>query len=522
MNRQIDFADIQNIPDEKFKLVQTDVRIFDAAPKTRPVGYFEDALRRFVKNKASVAGAIVILIILLFVILAPFITPYKVSDFDQVYAKARPKIKAFERSGFWDGSKKMHYNERYLMYMYAIGMGASDTTGDSKVISFEAGQDNPYRAINKINGETMSGGQNYWNVTVDSYYALGFRYLTITEARFNAIREFEEQSGLQVLYPMVDREGKFGSEAGMKDANYWYRQAPNGAPLSKKGKPMGLEEMQKEGLVPNYLHDDKGELQYFVPRDKTMRDVRVLYYNYYQFMNGKEPVFYFGSDSQGFDIMARMAQGTRLSLLLAVAVSIINLTLGAIIGAVEGYYGGAIDLIIERIIDILSGMPFYVVATLFQLHLVQTGKVSTFVGLLFAFILTGWIGTAYRVRTQFYRFKKEEYILSARTLGASDARLMFKHIFPNAIGTIITSSVLVIPATILSESTLSYLGIVNFQGQAMTSLGTMMQLGQAYLSTDPHILFFPAIIISLLMISFNLFGNGLRDAFNPSLRGADE
>jgi oligopeptide transport system permease protein len=98
---------------------------------------------------------------------------------------------------------------------------------------------------------------------------------------------------------------------------------------------------------------------------------------------------------------------------------------------------------------------------------------------------------------------------------------MFKHIFPNAIGTIITRSVLVIPGAIFSESTLSYLGLLSFDGSKMTSLGTLLANARGTIATDPHILFFPAIVISLLMISFNLFGNGLRDAFNPSLRGAE-
>lgn len=163
-----------------------------------------------------------------------------------------------------------------------------------------------------------------------------------------------------------------------------------------------------------------------------------------------------------------------------------------------------------------------IAATLMQLHLVSTGKLSTFWGLIALFCITGWIGIAYRVRTQFYRFKHQEYVLAARTLGARDFRLMFKHIFPNAIGTIITSSVLIIPTTIISESILSYLGIANFQGRKGTSLGTLLANGKKYLNTDPHIIMLPAIVISLLMISFNLFGNGLRDALNPSLRGADE
>ena len=218
--------------------------------------------------------------------------------------------------------------------------------------------------------------------------------------------------------------------------------------------------------------------------------------------------------------MVRLASGIRLSLLLAFGVSAINLVIGAIYGTIEGYYGGTVDLVMERIVDILSGLPFVVVATLFQMHFANTAGILP--SLLFAFVLTGWIGTSRRVRTQFYRFKSQEYVLAARTLGASDLRLMFVHIFPNTLGTIITSSVLVIPTVFFSESMLSYLGIVNLNGTTMTSIGAMLADGQTVLSAFPHVIFFPALVISLLMISFNLFGNGLRDAFNPSLRGVDE
>ena len=115
----------------------------------------------------------------------------------------------------------------------------------------------------------------------------------------------------------------------------------------------------------------------------------------------------------------------------------------------------------------------------------------------------------------------QEYVLAARTLGAKDRRIMFKYIFPNSLGTIITGSVLTIPGVIFTESMLSYLGIVNLETSSLTSIGTMLSQGQGLLSTYPHVLFFPALFIALLEISFNLFGNGLRDAFNPSLRGTE-
>ena len=251
-----------------------------------------------------------------------------------------------------------------------------------------------------------------------------------------------------------------------------------------------------------------------------MMKVRVLYYNYYQYLNGFEPEYILGTDSQGYDLALRLAGGLKLSLLVAVCVSAINFVLGAMYGAVEGYYGGAVDMILERVSDILNGVPFMVVATLFQIHLAK--KVGPVPSLLFAFVVTGWIGTAYRVRTQFYRFKNQEYVMAARTLGARDRRIIWKHIFPNTLGTIITSSALVIPSVIFSESMLSYLGIVKLGSSTTTSLGTLLSDASGIWTNYPHLMIFPAVFISLLMISFNLFGNGLRDAFNPSLRGVED
>lgn len=125
-------------------------------------------------------------------------------------------------------------------------------------------------------------------------------------------------------------------------------------------------------------------------------------------------------------------------------------------------------------------------------------------------------------RMQFYRYKNQEYILAARTLGAKDRRIIWKHIFPNALGTIVTSCALVIPSMIFSEANLSFLGIINLSSGNITSVGTLISHGQGYLATAPYMVLFPSIFLVLLMLSFNLFGNGLRDAFNPSLRGSED
>ena len=246
-----------------------------------------------------------------------------------------------------------------------------------------------------------------------------------------------------------------------------------------------------------------------------------MFYNYYRATHsGAHPEFIFGTDSGGYDLAYRVAVGTRLSLALALSVFMINFIIGAVWGAVSGYFGGRCDLIMQFITYVLSGVPFMVVATLFSIYL--AARVGAVVSLLFAFVLTGWISTASRVRAGFYRFKGREYVMASRTLGASDARIILTHIFPNALGTVITASVLTIPGVIFSESMLSYLGIINLGTERVTSLGTLLaDAGSAWMPS-PHLVIFPGIIISLLMICFNLFGNGLRDALDPMQSGAGE
>ncbi len=264
---------------------------------------------------------------------------------------------------------------------------------------------------------------------------------------------------------------------------------------------------------------DDGSYIYSVRKSGSVQ-ARVCYYNYYQYLNGYEPLYLLGTSVLGQDLFCGIGVGARFSLIFAIVVSAINLTIGAIYGAIQGYYGGTIDIVMDRFADICSGIPMIVVTVLFQLHL--AAKVGTVGAFLFAFVMTGWIGMSALTRKQFYRFKGQEFVFAARTLGASDKRLMFKHIFPNAMGTIITSCALIIPSVVLSETTMTYLGIINIADFAGTSIGTLLAQGQPSMLTAPHAMFFPSIYFALLLICFNLFGNGLRDAFNPTTRGVED
>ncbi len=482
----------EHIPAEKFQFIQQDAQIHDLKFETEPVGYLKDAFRRFRKNKSSVIGGLVIIILILFALITPFVSRYGVSDRDAYYAYALPKNNLFAGLGFWDGCQTVTINQqtydRYEAIPGAIVEHISEEAADAR--------------------DSRKGSTH--KIRLDTYAKVGYIYKTITDQEYQDTLAYEKETGIQVFYPLID-SSQVKAAAYQNDANAWYLTNEKG--VAKRNKEGKLRDI--------YLLDEAGNPVYTKPvGGGTQHEVRILYSAWYQMLNGEHASFLFGADANGYDILVRIASGARLSFLLSICVSAINLFLGIFIGSLEGYYGGKFDLIMERIKEFLYEIPTIVIFSLFQLHLAS--KVGPVVSLLFAFIFFGWIHTSSTVRAQFYRFKGQEYVMAARTLGAKDRRLIFRHILPNGIGYIITASVLSIPSTILSEASLSYLGILNLQTDSMTSIGTMLSNGQSTLSTYPHCLFFPAAFIALLMICFNMFGNGLRDAFNPSLRGADE
>lgn len=514
------------IPPEKFEFVHSGERIADKKFEDKPIGYFKDAWIRFRKNHASVVATIIIICIVLFAFLTPiFNTRYNARFMDSYYAKKAPRALALRPLGIFDGGTSRTFSEKGLIKAIAIGMGAEDYDGRS--VSLGEGLESYYQPMLKIGDpiEKRAGKKITltFNGKIDTYLEVGFMYLSLEQAEYQRIVQWEKDNNLHVFYPLVENNSY---NADAKDANNWYKTKKNvPVRINEKGKAEELTYSPDTVLEDNYKRDAEGNLVYYEYAgggnfETAQYKVRVLYYNYYRYKNGFEPNYILGTDSQGYDLALRMAGGIKLSLLVAICVSFINFIIGAVYGAIEGYYGGLTDLIMERISDILSGVPFIIVATLFQIHL--AAKVGAVPSLLFAFVLTGWIGTAARVRTQFYRFKNQEYVMAARTLGARDSRIIWKHIFPNSLGTIITSCALVIPGVINSESMLSYLGIVKLGSAGSTSLGTLLSDASSIWTNYPHLMIYPALILSLLMICFNLFGNGLRDAFNPSLRGVED
>lgn len=533
-------SDIYNINKEKLKFATNRDISHDKRLDTKPVGYLEDAFKRFKKNKGSIVAAWIVILLVLYAIVGPLCIPRNytkayVSDSElQRYQYLAPKVSFLDGTGFWDGTTVKEITEvQYAQYVAR---------------EYETGLNPIQKIVEKYEVKDSMGTKTMLKVKFDTYNAISCFEKQLSYDEYVALQQWQKDNGIQVIMPYVNASTTapttgVAATVRIVDANIWYNSDRKGKPIDLNGKPI----KKLEDYIPAYLtvknatiKDDKytGERLHGDPGienpDSPDRwiyakvtgttlgnyNVRVNAYNYFIYKYDFEPSFVFGTEVQGYDIFSRLASGARFSLLFAVAISAINLIIGAFYGAVEGYYGGATDLIMERISDILSAIPSMVVTVLFNLHL--SGAVGPVISLLFSFILTGWIGMASRVRMQFYRFKNQEYVLAARTLGARDSRIMFKHIFPNSLGTIITGSVLVIPGVIFSETSLTYLGIINLDSPTRASVGAMLNAGKLVMTKFPHVILFPALFIALLMVSFNLFGNGLRDAFNPSLRGAED
>ena len=241
-------------------------------------------------------------------------------------------------------------------------------------------------------------------------------------------------------------------------------------------------------------------------------DVKVDYYAYCGVPEGE--YHWFGTDYLGRDLLTRLFRGARISLIIAFVSVICNVVIGVIYGSISGYYGGKVDMVLTHFAEVLDGLPYIVVTILFML-LFGSGMLS----IILALCVTGWIGTSRLIRAQFYRFKGREYVLAARTLGVRDLKLIFRHILPNTVGPLITRAMIAVPGAIFSESFLAYIGLGIKPPEP--SIGILLSNGQDVLLQYPYQTLFPAILISVLMIAFNLFSNGLRDALDPTRRGEE-
>ena len=274
---------------------------------------------------------------------------------------------------------------------------------------------------------------------------------------------------------------------------------------------------------------------YFYPYSYTQQDVSGKHMAPFEYSKKEqqriargEKVFphIMGTDNLGRDYCIRVIYGTRISLMVGLISALIVVVIGIIYGAISGYFGGKVDMIMMRIVDIIYSLPDVLIVILLSVaikDIISTSKNSLILrlgpGMISIFIVFGllyWVGMARQVRGQVLSIKEQEYVLAARAMGAKPAHIIRKHMLPNCVSVIIITAAMQIPSAIFTESFLSFVGMG--VSMPMPSLGSLASDARSGLVSYPYLLMFPAASIFLIVLSFNLLGNGLRDAFDPKLR----
>lgn len=331
---------------------------------------------------------------------------------------------------------------------------------------------------------------------------------------------------LLIIIIIMSIVGPHMSEYGNDDQNLSRAKLPPHAPVLEKISWLGFDgtltddfkgstvEEAKRKAILRFDKENKGKFIDFKVKSKgngERNSAKVeATYHVYEAKGMGDQYFWLGTDHLGRDQWTRLWLGTRVSLIIAFVAALLDLLIGVAYGGISGFFGGKVDNYMQRVIEILVGIPNLVIILLMMLFM-QPGIMS----IVIALAITGWTGMARIVRGEVMKVKNQEFVLAARTLGTSNGSIIRKHLLPNIMGIIIVNTMFSIPSAVFFEAFLSFIGLGIVPPKA--SLGSLINIGFQNLRIYPHLLVYPAILISLIMITFNILGDGLRDAFDPKM-----
>lgn len=476
---------VKKIPTEKWERVPSESMDKDVIARPS-LTYWQDAWRRLKQNKLAMFGLICVVVLILWGYLGTVVVEWKNNA---EYEKNYEELVAADKQAEADATfvlkpeRKINNGNSNLPAVMKLYKVDEDTyfylvPYEFKIILVEDGQiqDNPvpemdYRRYKDKINESIG----------EDELAHIEQYLTLPIA-MRQFKFFEVEDQIVYVPYYFWKEKRIELEAELED-------------ISNREKRDAERERVNKVLkgIPVYHVYMNGEE---VETSKTM-------------LNNK---YWFGTDQLGRDIYSRVMYGARISLTVAFVATLVNFIIGVFYGGISGYIGGTVDNVMMRIVDIISTVPLLIYVILIQVFFDQTGLFTICLALGIVF----WVRMARLVRGQILSIKEQEYILAARTIGASTGRILSRHLIPNAMGPIIVSLAMSIPSAIFTEAFLSFIGI----GIAVpvASWGTMAQEATQNLNAYPYQLFYPALFISATVLAFNFLGDGLRDALDPRLR----
>jgi len=476
---------VKKIPTEMWERVPSESMEKDVIARPS-LTYWQDAWRRLKQNKLAMFGLICVIALVLWGFLGTVVVEWKNNaEYEANYEELVDAGKQSEADATFvlQPERKINNGNSNLPAIMKLYKVDEDTyfylvPYEFKIILVEDGQiqDNPvpemdYRRYKEVINESI-GEDELTHIE---------KYLTLPKA-MQQFKFFEVEDQIVYVPYYFWKEKRVELEADLEDIS------DRAARDEERDR---VDEILKDTPV-YHVYIDGEEIE----TSKTM-------------LNNK---YWFGTDQLGRDIYSRVMYGARISLTVAFVATLVNFIIGVFYGGISGYIGGTVDNVMMRVVDIISTVPLLIYVILIQVFFDQTGLFTICLALGIVF----WVRMARLVRGQILSIKEQEYILAARTIGASTGRILSRHLIPNAMGPIIVSLAMSIPAAIFTEAFLSFIGI----GIAVpvASWGTMAQEATQNLNAYPYQLFYPALFISTTVLAFNFLGDGLRDALDPRLR----